>query len=110
MVIRTVKGGRCAQRVRGARAFVADALPHHGRSRLDVGQRPPSLSRGNPDGRAAMAATRAYGDVATGRGADAERVDRAHGVENASVQGDVVACVPISKGISADDSLTIENN
>src|SRR5947209_7522765 len=98
MVVRTEEGGRRAQRVRGTRAFIANALPHEGRPRLDVGKRPSLVLRRDPDRRSAMATTRGYCDVATGHDADAERVDRAHGVERASIQCNPVACVPVSEG------------
>src|SRR5229473_3440015 len=61
-------------------------------------------------GASAMAAARGYCDVATGHGADAERIDRAHCVETTSVQCDPVACVPVSEGIGADDPFVIEHD
>jgi hypothetical protein len=56
-----------------------------------------------------MAAARIYPDVVTGHGADTERIDRAHGIEDAAIQDDPMACVPVAEGVGADNALAIEN-
>jgi hypothetical protein len=57
-----------------------------------------------------VVAARRYRDIAIDHGADAEGVDRAHGIENPSIQRDAVARVPVGEGISADDALAVEHN
>ena len=56
-----------------------------------------------------MAAARCNRDIATGHGANAKCVDRAHCVKNTSVECDPVARVPIGERISADDPLAVEH-
>jgi len=41
---------------------------------------------------------------------DAERVDRAHGIENTSVQRDPMARVLVGEGIGTDDPLAVEHD
>ncbi len=57
-----------------------------------------------------MAAGRGDRGVAIGHGTDAQRVDRAHCIQRASVQSDPMAGVMIAERIGADDQLAIEND
>lgn len=75
-----------------------------------MGQRPAAISRGNPDRHPTVAAVRCDRDVVVGHGADAERVNRAHRIENAPVQRHSMPGVPVGEGIGADDPLAIEHD
>ncbi len=109
VVVRTEEGRRCAERVRGASAFIASAQPRNGGPRLDVGRCPATVSRRDPDRRAAVAAAGRDLDVAIQHGADAERVDRAHGADGAAIQPDMVASILVGERIGADDPLAVKD-
>lgn len=57
-----------------------------------------------------MEAARGYRDVAASHGADSERVDGAHGVEDTPAEGDPVAPVRIGEGIGADDPRAVKHD
>src|SRR5229473_2064766 len=101
---------RRAQRVRGARALIAYALPHDGRLRFNLSQRPSLVSCRDPNRRATMAAARCDRDVTIYHGANAECVYRAHGVDDVFVQGDLMVRIPVGKGIGSDDPIAVEHD
>jgi hypothetical protein len=75
-----------------------------------MSERPTLIPRGDPDRCATVTAARGDRDVLVGHGANAERVNRAHRIDNAPAQRDPVARVLVREGIGADDPLAVEND
>ena len=105
-----IRPKECGHRAEGGRrrsAHIAKTQPHNSRLRADLGERAAIVARRDPDRGAGARAPRIDLNVACQHRADAERIDRAHGVDGAIVQRDAMTGGAIGERIGAENAIAV---